>query len=530
MIVWLCADSASVISVARSFGLSTTTGARGDAVSYVLRVDGLATTTSATAANSDASSPQTSSAAAATPAAVATAATASLLGVVKVIKSRNVLQQELCALQLIRSLMPAPRHAFYPRLLAAEWALIPTAIPTAAGTTSSASAFARPYSVSSMGSSSIGSTSSSFTADAAASYCQGGLVLMECAPGVPLSELFSRVGHEAAGSEGRISRVAELAVAIREAARALAELHMATAVPSASAEAVRPFIQDMAAQVRDMLAKLALPEYAASINKWNLELPAIAKQLERIMQQTFDEPGGQQRVARTHPSVQRIDRLLRFSFLISLSCFLCPVCCLIHGDAHAGNMLWDSSQQRITLIDLPTMLQATKVESVASEACEAKIPQGKFKLAADNTTTTTTTTPPTAPAAASVLPRHSAVCLPPPSFLLSGCALAARDVCHFERKLDSHGSRRGMSEREVSDAQGEFWTAYSAAGGLISQPARRFFRLRSLMGEITQLIKYEPDGMTQTMREQLQQIITTDGSGGDLKQIGQPESCCRTSS
>ena len=37
--------------------------------------------------------------------------------------------------------------------------------------------------------------------------------------------------------------------------------------------------------------------------------------------------------------------------------------------------------------------------------------------------------------------------------------------------------------------------------------------MRSLMGEITQLIKYEPAGMSSAMRQQLQQILNaTDGT------------------
>ena len=154
-------------------------------------------------------------------------------------------------------------------------------------------------------------------------------------------------------------------------------------------------------------------------------------------------------------------------------------------------MLWDGAQQRLTLIDVPTMLAATRVERVA-EAQPANV-QGKFRVQVGG-----------GPA------RLSAAC-PHPSaaeaLLLSGCALSARDVCHFERKLDSHASRRGVDPSEVAQMQSEFTRTYHGAGGALTDAVRRFFRLRSLMGEITQLIKYEPAGMSSAMRQQLQQIL-----------------------
>ena len=129
-------------------------------------------------------------------------------------------------------------------------------------------------------------------------------------------------------------------------------------------------------------------------------------------------------------------------------------CCLIHGDAHAGNMLWDGAQQRLTLIDVPTMLAATRVERV-TEAQPANV-QGKFRVQVGG-----------GPA------RLSAAC-PHPSaaeaLLLSGCALSARDVCHFERKLDSHASRRGVDPSEVAQMQSEFTRTYLGAGGAARSP------------------------------------------------------------
>jgi hypothetical protein len=86
----------------------------------------------------------------------------------------------------------------------------------------------------------------------------------------------------------------ELMVALREAARALAELHVRTTVPGvASADAVRPFLADMAAQVRDMLGKLALPEYADSVRKWNIDVPLIGRRLDELLQLAVADPGGE---------------------------------------------------------------------------------------------------------------------------------------------------------------------------------------------------------------------------------------------
>ena len=185
-----------------------------------------------------------------------------------------------------------------------------------------------------------------------------------------------------------------------------------------------------------------------------------------------------------------------FLCIVCLCARLVLECCLIHGDAHAGNMLWDGAQQRLTLIDVPTMLAATRVERV-TEAQPANV-QGKFRVQLGG------------PA------RLSAAC-PHPSaaeaLLLSGCALSARDVCHFERKLDSHASRRGVDPSEVAQMQSEFTRTYHGAGGALTDAVWRFFRLRSLMGEITQLIKYEPESMNARMRQQLQQILdATDGA------------------
>ena len=446
-----------MISVARSFGLSTTTGARGDAVSYVMHTRNDATTVSASDA---ASSP------------VSASFSSSPLGVVKVIKSKTLFQQELSAMLLMHAILPSPTCAFYPQLIAAQWALIPTAIPAAATagmSDSIARAFSRPYSVGSMGSDSAASSSST---DAEPPYCKGGLVLMECAPGQPLSELFTRVGREPAGSDGRAQRMDELCKAIEIAGHALAELHRATVVPHPSNDAVHLFFADLAEQVRDMLGKLAAAEYADSVSKWKLDLDDIRTQLDLQLKAAQSDPGS---------------------------------VCVIHGDAHAGNMLWSDEQQRITLIDLPTMLQATVItEQQAGSEC----PQGAFPLSRPNPAAAETASS----SSPSPVPRFSAACAPP--LLLSGCASASRDVSHFERKLDSHGSRRGMNDAEVACAQARFWSAYQQRGVRISEASRRLCRFRSLMGEITQTIKYEPTGMSALMREHLRQILQREDAEG----------------
>jgi hypothetical protein len=277
MCAWDCvkwADTGAVISVARSFGLSTTTGARGDAVSYVLRLPGALSDSSPAASAAHPSQTE-------------------LLGVVKVIKSKSVFQQELSALSLIQSLLPSPQRAFYPRMIAADWALIPTAIPKAPGssTNSNLSAFSRPYSVSSMGSS-VAPSSSSTDNVSDSSYCRGGLVLMQCAPGVAVAELFSRITAFPLGSADRKAKMQEMAVALREAARALAELHLRTSVSGASPDAAWPFLENMRTQMQDMLGKLALPEYSETINKWNLDVKFIGQRMEEMLQAAKKHPGG----------------------------------------------------------------------------------------------------------------------------------------------------------------------------------------------------------------------------------------------
>lgn len=471
-------DGPAVISVARSFGLSTTTGARGDAVAYVLRMHN-----DAVAASSSTSSPAESvSASSAAPSAVSAAVPSSPIGVVKVIKSKHVFQQELSAMLLMQEILPSPTFAFYPQLLAAQWALIPTAIPVAASgmSDSIARAFSRPYSVGSMGSDSAASSSST---DAQPAYCKGGLVLMDCAPGHPLSEMFTRVGREAAGSEARAQRMTELCKAIDIAAHALGELHRATVVDHPSVHAVHQFFAELAAQVRDMLGKLAAAEYAASVSKWQLDLADIRTQLDLQLHEAQTDPG---------------------------------CVCVIHGDAHAGNMLWSDELQKITLIDLPTMLHATVItEQHEGSAC----PQGAFPMSTvPSAAASTTAAAAASSSSSSVAPRFSAACAPP--LLLSGCASASRDVSHFERKLDSHGSRRGLSVEEIACASSRFWSSYRDRGVRISDAARRFCRLRSLMGEITQTIKYEPEGMSALMREQLRQILNKEDADGFTRTSG----------
>ncbi len=51
---------------------------------------------------------------------------------------------------------------------------------------------------------------------------------MDCAPGVPLSELFGKIGSS--DGEERIQWMSELKRGVEKAAEALAELHMASAV------------------------------------------------------------------------------------------------------------------------------------------------------------------------------------------------------------------------------------------------------------------------------------------------------------
>jgi hypothetical protein len=175
-----------------------------------------------------------------------------------------------------------------------------------------------------------------------------------------------------------------------------------------------------------------------------------------------------------------------FSLFLSSS-----VCCLVHGDAHAGNMLWCREQQHLTLIDLPTLLHATRVEVEEGKKGQGQGQEqdgqtGKFRIEAQGLSSS----------AASPL-----------SLLLSGCGLSARDVCLFERKLHSHGSRRGLTSDELLSLQSDFRSAYVSSGGAVSPAARRFFDFRSLMGEITQLVKYEPTGIMTDMIQQLRQIM-----------------------
>ena len=165
-------------------------------------------------------------------------------------------------------------------------------------------------------------------------------------------------------------------------------------------------------------------------------------------------------------------------------------------------MLYDAASNRITLVDVPTMLAATTVQASDVETNE-QLPVGVFPLVIGSSTSKSN-------AAAAGSERFTAACAVPSAasqLLLSGRGLAARDVCHFERKLDSHATRRGLSETEVSHGQAAFLRAYSAAGGRLTDAARRFFRMRSIMGDLTQLTKYEPDGITPSLRAQLQCLL-----------------------
>lgn len=259
-------DGPSVISVARSFGLSTTTGARGDAVSYVLE--------------------GTAAAASAQPAAAA-ASPSVVRGVVKVVKSASTFQQECAALTIIQLLLPNPQHVRYPHALGACWARIPTAIPQSSLVDGSAS-FARPYSVSSLTTSMAGSTSSSD-----AESCVGGVLLMECAPGAPLAEFFKAIGRTPAGSAQRQALLDDVLAAIKHAARALAELHNVSHCPSLPASASQPFLAETERAMREMLSKLALDQYRSTLQQWNIDLPAMNRALDKMKEEVWKEPGGE---------------------------------------------------------------------------------------------------------------------------------------------------------------------------------------------------------------------------------------------
>jgi hypothetical protein len=267
----VAADGVSVISVPRSFGLSTTTGARGDAVSYVL--DMCATGS------------------AAPPSAPASAFT--IRGVVKVIKSQSTFQQELAALTLIHTILPSPHHAHYPHALAASWAFIPTSIPVAV---SGSTTFARPYSVSSMASTTAASTSSSALDN---DTCKGGLLLMDCAPGSPVSEYFKFIGQDVLGSPSRTATLAELAAALRAAARALAELHIRSTVKS-DAVAARQFIDETTRQMADMLQKLAMDAYEATRDQWQIDVPAMTRRMEEMRARALNNSGGESTAVHAH--------------------------------------------------------------------------------------------------------------------------------------------------------------------------------------------------------------------------------------
>jgi hypothetical protein len=192
--------------------------------------------------------------------------------------------------------------------------------------------------------------------------------------------------------------------------------------------------------------------------------------------------------------------------LVCAALLLTAVCCIIHGDAHAGNMLWDASQQRLTLIDLPTMLAATKVKCVedADTDADAVEQPGKIRLVALHTSPAATESPSASPL------RHSAACPHPASLVLHGCALAGRDVSHFERKLDSFGSQAGMTHEEVTQMRDTFHSTYVDAGGVITDAASRFFAYRSLLGEVTQLVRHDPRAIKSRIIEQLQQMTKHD--------------------
>ena len=245
-----------MISVARSFGLSTTTGARGDAVSYVLQM------------SDDESDAYT------------------VHGVVKVVKSQATFQQECAALTIIRNILPTPIDAYYPCAIAASLAYIPTTIPT---TADGASTFARPYSVSALSSSTTGSTSSSMDGDT----CKGGLLLMECAPGHPLAHWFKLVASSPIGSIDHQTHRAELHSALRAAARALAELHSRTSAKGGDSSDSHPFIQETARQMNEMLQKLGLEAYAETKKKWGIEVEPMEHKLNQLKESVLKNPGGQ---------------------------------------------------------------------------------------------------------------------------------------------------------------------------------------------------------------------------------------------
>lgn len=470
-------DGLSVISVPRSFGLSTTTGARGDAVSYVL-ADTQPNTYEAQSHNSSAPVPSHS-----------------IHGVVKVIKSQSTFQQELSALTLIHAILPEPKHAHYPRAIAASWAYIPTTIPTSTSTTST---FSRPYSVSSLASTSIGSTSStSLSPDSAGDTCQGGLLLMECAPGEPIANWFKRVASHAIGSPQRSAELAELTRAVRSAGLALAELHRESRNTNGDP---RPFIEETARQMAEMLSKLHIAAYRDTIARWQIDLDLMSTTLSTLKAAILSHPGH---------------------------------CCIIHGDAHAGNMLWDTARSRLTLIDLPTMLAATKVEEDRHEdggdgheranTNVKHVRSGKFRLTNIEQQQTNPSSTSSSPSLVAP-PRHSGACAHPPTLSLHGSGLAGRDVCHFERKLDSFGSIAGMEPNEVDQMKEEFHTAYESAMDMddddgpdecgdstddlsLTNESRRFFEFRSILGEVTQLVRHEPNGIKTRLMTQLNDIM-----------------------
>jgi len=568
-------DGPSCVSVGRSFGLSTTTGARGDAVSYVLYTDPTPASSSPSSAQSTSSS---------SPSLSSSIPPTRILGVVKVVKSHTVFRQELAALTLMRRVLPSPgpstSTAHYPELLGAAWAKIPTTIPDASSAHSSG--FVRAYSVSSMGSSNAGSIVSrnSKDDDGLGEYCVGGVVLMACAPGVPLSEIFVRVGacsnesvEGAGGKHARQRWMDELKRGITSAADALAELHLASAAPhqiqppqpsssstqssvpsssqpsSSCPEATRYFIHTLGEQMRDMLGKLDLDSYKDTVAKWKVDTNRIREVVTRMEQEAEREPG---------------------------------VPCLIHGDAHAGNMLWDASTQRLTLIDLPTMLHATSVQRdqtsdsgsddalLASSSANrgvfrirppASIPTDAVQAAVSAPVSTnssssapSSTRPPPYPGfiSAACMPLPPSSSSPSSSFVLHGSGLASRDVCHFERKIESHGLRRGMSVEEVNEVATTFRRRYrrkieggmnnhtdeggdserhhdnanhqrqengqadtssssispSSCPSLLTAASDQLCSLRSLLGEVTQLVKYEPSGLNQRIFDQLEELLS----------------------
>lgn len=473
-------DSERVISHVRSFGLSTTVGARGDAVSMLYQLNNHNNNNEYNHHHHHNDNHNHNG---------------NAIAVVKVIKSRNVFIQELACFYLLDKIFSPSyyqshptSHIYFPHYICS----ISSYIPTNPG-------IGRIYAI-------------TLQHDTPKDYCEGGVLVMSCAPGKPIAELFAlnnnNNNHNHNNDNNNNSNLINsntilsrhdqynrLIIIIQECARVLAEFHYSTSyynpIPSNNNNI---YIDSIIYQIEDMFNKLSLTQYSYILQQHDISLSSLQETL-------------------------KIFKLLLLQYEYEYE-YIPTHTCILHGDAHAGNMLWDDILKRVTLIDLPTMLLTIQIDNIPSSSASSS--------SSSSTSSSSLSSSTSLPSSSSSLPSLSS------SLSYHGTGYASRDTCHFERKLQSHGIRRGLLHHEIKQLQIQFKQVYefeikqynnknnhnhnhnnnNSSNNNDNIPVclttplfDLFFTYRSLMGELTQLVKYDDEHIDEEIKVQLQECI-----------------------